>query len=107
MKQWSCHMDLPIVKRLLETTEQMANHASVDMQLWDKHSNACLDSAKLIEALAKALEPFAKKADDYNPLCTDKMQVTFGGSTNFTLAEYRAARAALSLARSEQKQNGG
>lgn len=40
-----------ITTRLRETTEQMACTASVDMALWDKHSNACLEAADEIDRL--------------------------------------------------------
>ena len=45
-----------IVERLRSTTEQMACTASVDMTLWDKHSNACLEAAATIERLREALQ---------------------------------------------------
>lgn len=42
-----------IAKLLRATTEQMACTASVDMTLWDKHSNACLEASDKIEELRK------------------------------------------------------
>ena len=36
-----------------ETTEEMANRASVDMTLWCKHSGAVLTAASLIEELER------------------------------------------------------
>ncbi len=44
-----------IVERLRDTTEQMACTASVDMALWGRHSNACLEAADEIEKLRAAL----------------------------------------------------
>jgi hypothetical protein len=40
-----------IVERLRKTTEEMALSASVEMDLWDRHSNACLEAADHIVAL--------------------------------------------------------
>jgi L-alanine-DL-glutamate epimerase-like enolase superfamily enzyme len=58
---------MDIVDRLRSTTEAMASHASVDMALWDRHSNACLEAAAEITGLRKerdearaALRPFAE-----------------------------------------------
>jgi hypothetical protein len=42
-------------KRARETTEQMANQCSVGMQLWDKHSNACLELADSHASLRRQL----------------------------------------------------
>lgn len=42
--------------RLRETTEAMANQCSVDMALWNLHSNTALDAAALIESQAAEIE---------------------------------------------------
>lgn len=41
---------------LLSTTEQMANTASVDIQLWDRHSNACIQAAKRLSDVESGKE---------------------------------------------------
>jgi hypothetical protein len=43
---------LELADRLRATTEQMANWASVDMGLWNLHSNACLEAAEALRARA-------------------------------------------------------
>lgn len=45
-----------IATRLRATTEIMACTASVDMTIWNKHSNACLEAAAEIEKLQTALK---------------------------------------------------
>lgn len=40
-----------LAKRLRSTTEAMAAHCSVGMELWDLHSNACLEAADRLTAL--------------------------------------------------------
>jgi hypothetical protein len=40
-------------ERLRATTKEMAARASVDMALWDKHSNACIKAADAIAALRR------------------------------------------------------
>ena len=46
-----------LIERVRSTTEQMAHRCSVDMNLWDKHSNAALQAADaLTEALALCRE---------------------------------------------------
>lgn len=46
-------MSIPSILR--QTTKEMANRASVPMDVWDKHSNAALQAADRIEALEVAL----------------------------------------------------
>jgi hypothetical protein len=53
--------DLP--KRLRSSTERMAASASVPMDLWDLHSNACLAAADAIETLTKECADRAAVAD--------------------------------------------
>lgn len=43
----------PLSVRLLKTTEEMANRCSVPMDLWDRHSNACLEAASTILSTVK------------------------------------------------------
>lgn len=57
-----------IVERLRDTTEQMACTASVDMSLWDKHSNACLEAAAEIERLRKALDTAEENRETYKAM---------------------------------------
>jgi len=45
-----------IAKRLRETTQEMANFASVNMELWDRHSNACLSACAAIAFNAAEIE---------------------------------------------------
>jgi hypothetical protein len=52
-----------LVKRLRKTLAEMAAMCSVDMGLWDKHSNAVLEAADAIEAYEAAL----KWIDDHEP----------------------------------------
>jgi hypothetical protein len=44
--------DRELIERLRATTEAMANLCSVDMILWDRHSNACLQAADRLSALS-------------------------------------------------------
>lgn len=44
----------------------MANMASVDMVLWDKHSNACLESADEIERLLGENKKLQAESDYYH-----------------------------------------
>lgn len=61
---------------LRSTTEEMANHASVNMELWQRHSIAALRAADRIEALEgemqrmlEKLERFADEHPDPGPDC--------------------------------------
>ena len=58
-----------IEERLRRTTERMANEASVDMALWNEHSNAALEAIATIVTLRQQL---AAAQDDIPPLyrCT-------------------------------------
>src|SRR3546814_5674777 len=55
-----------VVERLRATTEEMANHASIAMDLWDRHSHAALEAATLLETLARGQEwqPIEKAPKD-------------------------------------------
>jgi hypothetical protein len=60
---------MDIVDRLRSTTEAMASHASVDMALWDRHSNACLEAAAEITRLRKERDE-ARAAMAWQPIKT-------------------------------------
>lgn len=47
---------------LRETTEEMANRASVDMDLWQRHSRAALDAADEIERLRMKMDQASRDA---------------------------------------------
>jgi hypothetical protein len=107
-----------IVERLRETTQHMASKCSVDMILWDAHSNACLSAADEIERLREVLAAFSD-AYEFDELdgwsASDGLEVTteredrhdgsFGGILMFCLkvGDFMRARKALSLARGDSQ----
>ena len=73
---------------LRETTEAMANRASVDMDLWNRHSNACLATSRDILALIERVETLEAENRELKmsqPLYTRRM----------ALAENERLKAAL------------
>lgn len=50
-------------ERLRRTTQQMASQCSVPMDLWNDHSNACLDAANEIERLQESIRALQKTVD--------------------------------------------
>ena len=49
-------------ERLRATTKEMAARASVDMALWDKHSNACIKAADAIAALRRECDQWRRNS---------------------------------------------
>lgn len=90
-----------IVERLRGTTEEMANFASVEFELWNRHSNAALEAAaeitalrERVEKLEAALRPFAEEAARYEPPEGDDEQLLWG-EFKLTIGSLRRARAAF------------
>lgn len=58
-----------LIARLLRTTEAMASLCTAPQDLWNEHSNACLEAARLLssprveEVRREALEEAAKEAE--------------------------------------------
>ncbi len=50
---------------LLSTTQQMANAVSVDMQIWDRHSNACIQAAKRLSDVEAIIDSLQRENDRY------------------------------------------
>lgn len=103
-----------LAERLRSTTEEMANRASVPMDLWGRHSNACLDAVARIAALeaeitalrereTKLVEHLRPFTDDFNVFTdqasdTDRVYVTDEdieetADSGFTVGDIRRARA--------------
>jgi hypothetical protein len=81
-------MKLPIVERL-----EIASSVLTDETIRDHCREDIKNAARIIEALAEALEPFARDADGYDPDEGDSELLVWDSKT--TIGDLRRARAAL------------